>query len=179
MKAKSIKGKSPKSIRSALAESMADGFKPTLAIVFLSVSQDRHAIAELLDAHHIAIFGSTTNGEFIDEETETGSVAILLLDIKKEYFRIHSEAFQNNSYRETSKSIALKARKDFEKVAFLLAISNAATDGEELLLGLQEIAGDQVNAFGGAAGDDLAFEQNMGFYQRMGKRSWDGLYCIG
>ena len=176
MKAKSIKGKSTEEIKSALAESMADGFKPTLAIVFLSVSQDRHAIAELLDAHHIAIFGSTTNGEFIDEETETGSVAILLLDIKKEYFRIHSEAFQNNSYRETSKSIALKAMQDFEKVAFLLAISNAATDGEELLLGLQEIAGDQVNAFGGAAGDDLAFDKTWVFTN--GWESDHGMVCI-
>jgi hypothetical protein len=176
MRAKSIKGKSTEEIRVALSESMADGFKPTLAIVFLSVSQNRHAIAKLFDAHHIAIFGSTTNGEFIDEETETGSVAILLLDIKKEYFRIHSEVFQNNSYRETSKSIALKAVQDFEKVAFLLAISNAATDGEEVLLGLQEIAGDQVNAFGGAAGDDLAFDKTWVFTS--GWESDHGMVCI-
>ena len=30
MKAKSIKGKTPEEIKSALTESMADGFKPTL-----------------------------------------------------------------------------------------------------------------------------------------------------
>ena len=35
MKAKSIKGKSSEEIKSALQQSMADGFKPTLAIVFL------------------------------------------------------------------------------------------------------------------------------------------------
>ena len=34
MKAKSIKGKSPEEIKAALEQSMADGFKPTLAIVF-------------------------------------------------------------------------------------------------------------------------------------------------
>ena len=43
MKAKSIKGKSTEEIQSALQQSMADGFKPTLAIVFISKSQDRKA----------------------------------------------------------------------------------------------------------------------------------------
>ncbi|EOZ96607.1 hypothetical protein A33Q_2377 [Indibacter alkaliphilus LW1] len=176
MKAKSIKGKSTAEIKTALAESMADGFKPTLAIVFLSVAQDRNAICRLLDEAGIAVFGSTTNGEFIDEETESGAAAILLLDMKKEHFRIHTAKFQNNNYRETSTSIALKAKEDFEKVAFLLAVSNAATDGEEVLLGLQEIAGEEVNAFGGAAGDDLSFDKTFVF-----TNDWEsdhGMVCI-
>ena len=72
MKAKSIKGKSPEEIKTALEQSIADGFKPTLAVVFLSVKQDRTAISKLLDSHGIAIFGATTSGEFIDEVTEKG-----------------------------------------------------------------------------------------------------------
>ncbi len=86
MKAKSIKGKSPEEIKTALERIIADarlpdgqGFKPTLAIVFLSVSQDREAICKILDAHGIAIFGATTSGEFIDEVTEKGTVVILLI----------------------------------------------------------------------------------------------------
>ena len=176
MKAKSIKGKSTEEIKSAVADSMADGFQPTLAIVFLSVAQDRKAVCSLLDEAGIAVFGSTTNGEFIDQETESGTVAILLLDMKKEHFRIHSAEFQNKNYRETSKSIALKAKEDFKKVAFLLAVSNAATDGEEVLLGLQEIAGEQVNAFGGAAGDDYAFEETWVFTN--GWESNHGMVCL-
>jgi hypothetical protein len=42
---------------------------------------------KLLDEKASPFFGSTTNGEFIDEETESGAVAILLLDMKKEHFR--------------------------------------------------------------------------------------------
>jgi len=176
MKAKSIKGKSTEQIQTALTESLADGFSPTLAIVFLSVAQDRKAICRILDEAGIAVFGSTTNGEFIDEETESGAVAILLLNMKKEHFSIHSAEFQNNNYRETSKFITSKARESFEKVAFLLAVSNTATDGEEVLLGLQEIAGEQVNAFGGAAGDDLSFEKTFVF-----TNNWEsdhGMVCI-
>ncbi|MBN3520999.1 FIST C-terminal domain-containing protein [Algoriphagus lutimaris] len=176
MKAKSIKGRSSDEIKAALTESMADSFKPTLAFVFLSVSQDRKAICSILDKAGIAIFGSTTNGEFIDEETESGAVAILLLDMKKEYFKIHSAEFHQNNYRDTSKSIASKAKKEFGKVAFLLAVSNAATDGEEVLLGLQEIAGEQVNAFGGAAGDDLAFSKTWVFTN--GWESDQGMVCL-
>ena len=48
MKAKSIKGKSTEEIKIALKESMTDGFKPTLAIAFISVNQDGKAICELL-----------------------------------------------------------------------------------------------------------------------------------
>ena len=40
MKARSIKGSSAEEIKAALQQSMTDGFKPTLAIVFLSVKQD-------------------------------------------------------------------------------------------------------------------------------------------
>jgi hypothetical protein len=86
MKAKSIKGKSTEEIKSELIESMSDGFKPTLAFVFLSIKQDRDAIAALLDASGIAIYGTTTNGEFIDEEFGQGAVAILLLEINPNYF---------------------------------------------------------------------------------------------
>lgn len=176
MKAKSIKGKSPEEIKTAILESMNDGFKPTLAIVFMSVAQDRKAICHTLDQAGVAIFGSTTNGEFIDEVTETGSVAILLMDIKKEHFRIYSEEFHKGSYHETSKSIARKATKDFDHVAFLIVTSDAATDGEEVLVGLQEVAGNQVNAFGGAAGDDYAFEETWVFTN--GWESDQGIVCI-
>jgi hypothetical protein len=176
MKAKSIKGKSPEEIQAALQECMSDGFAPTLAIVFISVVQDRKAICQMLGEAGIAVFGSTTNGEFIDEVTDTKSVAILLLDIKKEHFRLYAEAFQTNNYRETSKAVAQKANQAFEQAAFLLVISNAATDGEEVLLGLQEIAGEQVNAFGGAAGDDLSFEKTFVFTNEW--ESDHGMVCI-
>ena len=39
MKAKSIKGTTSEEIKKALTESKDDGFKPTLAIVFISVTK--------------------------------------------------------------------------------------------------------------------------------------------
>lgn len=176
MKAKSIKGKSTSAIKAALAESMADGFKPTLAICFISKSVDRTAISNLLDAAGISVFGCTTNGEFIDEETEKGSAAILLLDIKKDNFQIYFEEYLKKNYREVAKGIAEKAKIKFPLPAFLIGISDASADGEEVLRGIEEVAGHGVNAFGGAAGDDYSFSETFVFTNH--KDSDKAMLCI-
>jgi hypothetical protein len=163
MKSKSIKGHSTAEIKTALSDSMEDGFKPTLAIVFISVSQDRKAITKLLDENDIAVFGCTTNGEFIDEETEKGSAAILLLDIKKKHFKIFLENYPKKNYREIAQNIASNAKKEFKKPAFLIAASHMETDAEQLLFGIEDIIGKHVNVFGGMAGDDYAFADQFVF----------------
>ena len=56
MKAKSIKGKSAEEIQSALEKSMADGFKPTLAIVFLPKKNEVQNITEIFDKKSISIY---------------------------------------------------------------------------------------------------------------------------
>jgi hypothetical protein len=66
MNAKSIKGSSRQEIQSALQQSMVDGFRQTLAIVFISVKQDRKSICEILRNEGIDIVGATSSGEFID-----------------------------------------------------------------------------------------------------------------
>ena len=157
MKAKSIKGKSPKAIQVALEQSLSDGFKPTLAIVFLSIAQDRNAIIQLLDAKNISVFGATSNGEFIDEETEKQSTVIMLLDMKREHFKIYLEEYPEKNYREIAQKIALKAEKEFNKPAFFIAASHLETDAEQLLFGFEDTIGKHVNVFGGMAGDDYTF----------------------
>ena len=81
MKARSIKGTSPEEIQTALELSLVDGFTPTLAIVFISIKQDSAAICSILNEAGIAVFGASTNGEFIDEDTMTGGIAILLFSL--------------------------------------------------------------------------------------------------
>lgn len=176
MNSKSIKGKTIGDIRAALEESTHDGFKPTLAVVFASVVQDRKAIRKLFTDNGIIVFGATTNGEFIDQEPDTGSVAVLLLDMKPEHFRIFHSEFESGNYRQIAGQLADKAKKVFPHVGFLLAISHAATDGEQVLLGLQDVAGKEINAFGGAAGDDYAFEETWVFTNEW--ESNKGIVCM-
>ena len=176
MKAKSIKGKSTEEIKAVLEQSIDDSFHPTLAICFISKAQDRKAISELLDAKGIAVFGCTTNGEFIDEETEKGSAAILLLDMRKENFEIYFEEYPKGNYREVSSGIAQKAKTKFATPAFLIGTSHSAADGEEILRGIEDVAGKQVNAYGGGAGDDYAFADTFVFTN--GKDSSNAMVCI-
>ena len=163
MKAKSIKGKSPNEIGESLKQSMADGFKPTLAIVFLSVKQDRNAISKLLNEQNISIYGATTNGEFIDEEIGKESIAVLLLDIKPDHFKIFFNEFPDKDYRTVAISIARKAQEHFSTPAFLIAASHVETDAEELLHGFEDVIGQQANVFGCMAGDDFAFIEQFVF----------------
>lgn len=163
MKAKSIKGKSPEEIKSALNESLTDGFKPTLAIVFLSISQNRKAISDLLDAQGIAIFGATTSGEFIDEVIEKGTVVMLLLDIKMDHFKIYFDEFPEKNYRETARGIAEMAKSKFLKPAFLISGSHLETDAEQMLFGFEDVVGKDVNVYGGMASDDYSFTEQFVF----------------
>jgi len=163
MKAKSIKGKSPEEIKSALQESMADGFKPTLAVVFLSVKQNRDAVCEILGKEGISIYGVTTNGEFTEEGINKESIAIMLMDINPAYFKVMFADYPEKNYREVARKIAQKAKEIFSNPAFLISGSNMETDAEQLLFGFADAVGEQVNVFGGMAGDDYAFSEQFVF----------------
>jgi hypothetical protein len=176
MRSKSIKGKSTEEINTAFAESIADGFKPTLAICFISKSLDRSSITNVLDAAGISVFGCTTNGEFTDEEPEKDSAAILLMDMNKDHFQIYFEEYPEKNYREVARGIAKKAKEKFANPAFFIGISDAAADGEEVLRGVEDVAGSAVNAFGGAAGDDYSFSETFVFTN--GQDSGNAMVCI-
>ncbi len=166
MRAKSIKGTSPDEIKTAMRLSMTDGFNPTLAIVFLSMKQDRDAISKILDVAGIAVFGVTTNGEFTGEGITEKSVAILLLDLNRDFFTITFSEFPEKNYRQATQAIAKKVLERFAQPAFLIAGSNLETDAEELLHGFEDIIGQKVNVWGGMAGDDFSFTEQLVFTNR-------------
>lgn len=176
MKAKSIKGNSTAEIKINLEKSMQDGFKPTIAIVFLSVKQDIDALCRQLDESGISVYGVTTNGEFTREGISSGEIAIMLLDMNPAYFTIYFEEFSENNYRQTAQAIAKQALEKFAHPCFLLAGSNMQTDAEELLHGFEDILGKRVNVYGGMAGDDFGFKENFVFTN--GRISNKGIVAI-
>lgn len=160
MKAKSIKGNSTAEIKTALHKSMADGFKPTLAFVFCSPKQDPESLCSVLGEEHIAIFGATTAGEFVDGYQGEGSVACLLLDIKPEHFTILFEEIGDRDEREVARQIGEIALRAFSKPAFILTangitVSGETVDGDSIVRGIEDTIGPDVSIAGGTAGDDL------------------------
>ncbi|RZK00321.1 MAG: hypothetical protein EOO46_21155 [Flavobacterium sp.] len=177
MTAKSIKGKSLEEINTALAESVADGFKPTLAIVFLSVKQNREAVSNLLDEKGIQIFGATTAGEFIDGEIEEGSIVMMLLDVNPAYFKIEFVETAKGSALEDAIKLGIAGKEIFIKPAFIIANSGVSLDGEPFVEGIIQGAGknqsaeNEVTVFGGKAGDDLALDSTFVFTNGKSKDS--------
>ncbi len=163
MKAHSIKGNSAEAIQAALEDELGHGFNPTLAFVFVSIDQDRLSIAKILDDKGIAVFGATTNGQFIDEETQSAGIAILLLDMPRAYFTLSLQEYPNKNFRETARASATTALRQFQHPAILLSCSNTETDAEALLHGFQDVIGSAVNVFGGAAGDNYSFSEQFVF----------------
>jgi len=159
MKAKSIKGKSVEEIQSALQQSMADGFKPTLALVFISIKQDRKAICEILRQEGIDILGATSCGEFINGHQDQGSTVILLLNLSHDSYTILFENIADSNLSEAATRLAEAALQKFKRPAFILcstgiSVKGEYLDGENLVRSLENAVGSQVNIYGGMAGDD-------------------------
>jgi hypothetical protein len=162
MKAKSIKGNSPEEIRSALEKGIADGYKPTIAIVFISIKQDRKAVCEILHKEGIDIIGATSAGEFTDEEQSEGGIAILLMDMSRDNYTILLEAIGERSLEDVTANLAQKALQKFRKPALILCSTlfskaGTITDGDTLVRNIESSFGSDITMFGGMAGDDITF----------------------
>lgn len=176
MEAKSIKGKSTAEIQAALEVTLDGNFKPTLAIVFISVKQDREAISQLLDEKGIQLFGATTAGEFIDGDIEEGSIVIMLLDINPTYFKLEFIETSPQTALEDAKKLGLIEKKTFNNPAFIIATGGISLDGEPFVEGIIQgvgkslsLAESEVTIFGGKAGDDLALQSTVVFTNKKSK----------
>ncbi|MDP2304131.1 MAG: FIST N-terminal domain-containing protein [Ignavibacteria bacterium] len=170
MKAKSIKGKSPEEIKIALDGSMADGFKPTLAIVFISVKQDRKAVSEILAQYDIDVFGATSCGEFIDGHQSKGEIVMMLMDLSREAYSILLEGMEGLSIQEAAKQVANSALTQFANPALIICSTGVTSpgelfDGTALVYELSESMGRDKIFFGGMAGDDFTLKETAVFTQ--------------
>ena len=161
MKAKTIKGDSPDEIKNALDKSLAEqDFRPTLAIVFMSIKQDRKAVCEILDQQGIDVFGATSCGEFINGHQSEGEIVVLLLDLHREAYTILFEEIGNRTIEEASAELARASLQKFPNPSLILCSTgvNAAGelfDGVTLVRSIEDALGTNRIFFGGMAGDDM------------------------
>jgi hypothetical protein len=170
MKAKSIKGNSPEEIQLALAKSMADGFKPTLAIVFISIKQDRKAVCEMLNQTGIDVIGATSSGEFVNGHQSEGEIVIMLLDINRNDYCILFEDIGKRSIEAATSQMVRNAFQEFDNPAFILITTLITSngkllDGEGMVRCIEKLAGPDISMFGGMAGDDISFTGTWIFTQ--------------
>ena len=158
MKAKSIKAGSAEEIQMALQQTVADEFKPTLALVFLSVMNEIEAVCSILDKESIPIFGATTFAEFTEQDAENVGIAVLLLDINPAYFKIILKGNEEGSGLEIGRHIGETGKKTFANPAFIISSANYKIHGESIIKGMVEKAGEDVTIVGGKAGEIINME---------------------
>ena len=163
MKAKSIKGKTPVEIKSALVESMADGFKPTLALVFLSIKLDIKVIVEIFNEKGISIWGATTFGEISGNKISYGGISVLLMDINPAFFKIYLEEYEMQLPEVASHRIASNALAQFSKPVFIIVSSQFNINYTKLIKGFIDVAGGDIELFGAVAGDEITFTEGYTF----------------
>jgi len=141
MKAKSIKGKSASEVKAALEKSMTDGFAPTVAIVFLEADIAHEEICSVLSEKGIQIFGASSGSNFTDGEIEANSVAVLLLEIKQEYFQLRLATAEKGTIKDFAEEIGRAGLAAFRKPAFLIVSGGISADGDEIVEGIENVCG--------------------------------------
>ena len=138
-----------------LKQTLNDGFAPSLAIVFLSIKHNDQELSSYLNSKGIQVFGATTSGEFIDGTIEEHSIALMLLDINPEHFKLVFLETGAQSSFDNAKKLGQFGKETFADAAFIIASGWLSQDGEAIIEGITEGYGEEVTIFGGMAGDDL------------------------
>lgn len=138
----------------ALQLALEGGFRPTIAVVFVSARWDREPLRALFAAGGIQVFGCTTYGEFVDGDYGTGTVAILLLDMDEDAFRLVHDDLSLGSEHDVAARMAQQAQSWFSNPVFLVATSHMETIAEDVIAGIESVIGTKADIFGAMAGMD-------------------------
>jgi len=163
MKSKSITGKTADDIKARLLESASDGFAPTLAIVFLTPKEQVDGVRAVLSENDIQIFGATVTDEFTEDGVESEAIAVLLLDMHSDYFKIYCLDINENNAEETARQIATDAVDTFSNPAFIVSGSHVTSPGHAILAGLVDVVGPDTTIIGGLASNDVLDEGGIIF----------------
>ncbi|MGB5007887.1 MAG: FIST N-terminal domain-containing protein [Ferruginibacter sp.] len=175
MQAKSIIGKSTAEIKAALDQSIAEGYKPTLAFVFMSLKQEWPAVQALLNQEGIAIFGATTAEAFTEKGISNAGITLLLLDIDPHYFKLVFKDFEQSSPFQSAGEIAETGLSSFPNPAFIIVATVTKSPGNDIIYGIEEKAGADVTIIGGLAGDTQKLEGTVFTNNTSGK---NGILCL-
>lgn len=144
-------------------------FTPTLGIIFSSVSLGIDDVAAAIGTGSIPVFGCSTAGEILvtgeGDPIYNQSAVCCFLDIDPALFRVSLFGRGNVSPFELGQQIGRWGTGQFSCPAFIIVIGGQKNDGEAIVRGIQQAAGQTTPIFGGVAGDDGLQVDTMVFTQ--------------
>ena len=145
---------------------LSDGYAPTLAVVFCSVSQPLEQIRALFAQFHVPVFGCTSSGEIMDSTYIEEGITVMLFDLPEETFIINLFDGKDKSSYQLGQEVAAWVNGIFEMPALLVLSAGLQADGEALVNGVIESIDNEVPLFGGLAGDDLKMQGTYAFTEK-------------
>ena len=140
-----------------------DGLTPTLAIVFSSVVHNLTEVGAAFAKFNIEVFGASTAGEITNDEVHERSIAVMLLDISRDAYRLNVFDGKGKTSNQVGQSVAEWAEPVYDDSALMVISAGLRADGEQIVRGIISTMGRQVPLFGGVAGDDLRREETFAF----------------
>jgi hypothetical protein len=142
-------------------------FRPTLGIIFSSVSLDIPKLAAEISSAGFPFFGCSSCGEILKEvgggPVFEQSAVCCLLDIDPSVFSVALFERQDESSFDLGKRIGAWGKKTFERPAFIITIAGLKNDGEAVVRGIESENPPGTRIFGGIAGDDRNFSGTWAF----------------
>ena len=137
---------------------MKDGFKPTLAFVFVSMIEAWQPALDLLDQKGIAVFGAITPISFDDHSIIEKGIVVMLLDINPNYFKIVLADNKGGSLSDSVSHISKTGMSSFTRPAFLISVSDLRNSGDEIMKMFLDEVGKDITIMGGFSGDLMTWK---------------------
>lgn len=161
MQSHTLQATSISEVQDAFANFSGD-FQPTLGIVFSSIKQNVEDIISLFNQYNIDMVGCTTAGEIVDNELIEESIAILLMDMNRDFYSIHEVEHESAPYQNAF-SMGEKIKDTFDNLGLLVMSGGFGVDAASIVNGIKDAIGKEIPMYGGLAGDDLQMQRTLAF----------------
>lgn len=162
MKSKTIQATSISDLNNQITAIVSSEITPTLAIIFTSIKNNIKDIQTTCNDFGIEVVGCTTAGEIIDDELLEESIVLLLLDINRDYYKIHIVEHGDKPYQNAFNA-GQEINKIYENVGLLVMSGGFGVDAASIVNGIKDGLGKDAPIYGGLAGDDLQMQKTFAF----------------
>ena len=165
MRSISLNADSIQELNFKLDKLSATQFRPTLAIVFSSISQNLDEVQAVFAKRNIDLVGSSTAGEICDADVYSSSIVVLLMDMNREWYRLNYRETGTQTTYQIAYDSGVFAKECFANPGVVVVSGGMAVDAEQIVFGIKDGIGREVPLFGGLAGDDLGMDRTFAFTQ--------------